>query len=158
MSEFSAALVDRYNAVIGAIVAILTAIFGIYWYIFIAYMVLNVVDWLTGWYNARNQKKESSRVGLWGIIKKLGYWAVILVAFMISYVFVHLGNDILHIDLSFLMMIGWYTLALLMINEARSILENLVELGYNVPDLLIRGLAVTQKLVESKGEKEDDTE
>ena len=158
MSEFSGALVDRYNAVIGAIVAILTAIFGIYWYIFIAYMVLNVVDWLTGWYNARSQKKESSRVGLWGIIKKLGYWAVILVAFMISYVFVHLGNDILHIDLSFLMMIGWYTLALLMINEARSILENLVELGYNVPDLLIRGLAVTQKLVESKGEKEDDTE
>lgn len=157
MNMFTKALIDKYNAFVGAVVAILTAVFGIYWYIFVAYMALNVIDWLTGWYNARSQKKESSRVGLLGIVKKLGYWAVILVAFIMSYVFVHLG-DILHINLSFLMMIGWYTLALLMINEARSILENLVELGYKVPDLLVRGLAVTQKMVETKGEKDDDAE
>ena len=136
----------------------MTAVFGVYWYIFVAYLALNVIDWLTGWYNAYSQKKESSKVGLWGILKKLGYWAVILVAFIVSYVFVHLGNDILHINLTFLMMIGWYTVALLMINEVRSILENLVELGYKIPDLLIKGLAVTQKLVEAKGESEDGTE
>ena len=38
---------------------------------------------------------------------------------------------------------------MLIINEARSILENLVELGYKVPDVLIRGLAVTDKLIEA---------
>ncbi len=158
MSTFTKAFIDKYNAIIGAIVTILTAVFGVYWYIFVAYLALNVIDWLTGWYNAYSQKKESSKVGLWGILKKLGYWAVILVAFIVSYVFVHLGNDILHINLTFLMMIGWYTVALLMINEVRSILENLVELGYKIPDLLIKGLAVTQKLVEAKGESEDGTE
>lgn len=158
MNGFTKVWIDRYNAVTGAVVAVLTAVFGVYWYIFAAYMVLNVADWITGWWNARKKKEASSRVGMRGIIKKLGYWAVILVAFIVSDVFVQLGNDILNMNLSFLMMIGWYTLTLLMINEARSILENLVELGYNVPKLLVKGLAVTQKLVEAKGDTTDDTD
>ena len=49
------------------------------------------------------------------------------------------------VNLSFLLLIGWFTLAMLLVNEARSILENLVECGYNIPDFLIKGLAVTQK-------------
>ena len=72
---------------------------------------------------------------------------VITVAFLVSYVFVHMGSDILHVDLDFLMMVGWFTLACLMVNEVRSILENLVECGYNVPAILIKGLAVTEKLI-----------
>ena len=48
------------------------------------------------------------------------------------------------------MLLGWFTLASLLVNEIRSILENLVECGYNVPVFLIEGLAVTEKLLESK--------
>jgi len=44
------AFTDTYNLCLGAVVAALTAVFGIYWYIFVAYMILNVIDWLTGWY------------------------------------------------------------------------------------------------------------
>lgn len=147
-------VIDTYNMVIGGIVAVFTAIFGIYWYIFVAYFVLNVLDWLTGWYKSRKLKEESSAKGLMGIMKKLGYWVVIIVAFLASYVFVHMGSDILHVDLDFLMMVGWFTLACLMVNEVRSILENLVECGYNVPAVLIRGLAVTEKLI-NKDDSED---
>ena len=46
MKEFT----DTYNVVVGAFIAIMTAIFGVYWYIFVAYMILNVMDWLTGLY------------------------------------------------------------------------------------------------------------
>lgn len=140
---------DKYNAIVGAIVAILTAVFGTYWYVFVAFLLLNVVDWGTGWYNARKRKEESSAVGAAGAIKKLGYWAEVLVAFVISGCFVHIGNDLLGINLSFLNLIGWWVLAMLIINEARSILENLVELGAKVPKVLIEGLAVTEKLIES---------
>ena len=35
-------------------------------------------------------------------------------------------------------------------NEARSILENMVEMGYNVPDFLIKGLAITEKMMKKK--------
>lgn len=147
-------VIDTYNMIVGAIVTVMTAIFGIYWYIFAAFLVFNVFDWLTGWYNSRKHKKESSRVGLMGIVKKLGYWVIIMVAFMVSYVFVRMGQDILHVDLSFLQMVGWFTLACLMVNEARSILENLVECGYNVPTVLIKGLAVTDKLINKDTEEE----
>lgn len=88
-------------------------------------------------------------MGAAGAIKKLGYWAAVLVAFVISGCFVHIGNDLLGIDLSFLNLIGWWVLAMLIINEARSILENLVELGVKVPEVLIKGLAITEKLIEA---------
>lgn len=146
-------ILDTYNVAIGAIVALFTAIFGIFWYIFAAYMLLNIVDWLTGWYKARKLKEESSKIGIKGIVKKLGYWVIILVAFLVSKVFISLGNDILGIDLTFLTMIGWFTLATLSVNETRSILENLVECGYNVPSFLIKGLAVADKLITDKAEK-----
>lgn len=149
-------VIDTYNMIVGATVTVLTAIFGIYWYIFAAFLVFNVLDWLTGWYKSRKLKKESSVVGLWGILKKLGYWAIILVAFIISYVFVHMGQDILNVDLSFLEMVGWFTLACLMVNEARSILENLVECGYDVPTVLIQGLAVTDKLINNNNDNEEE--
>ena len=45
--------VDRYNAAVGAAVAVLTALFGVYWYLFAGYLILNVLDWLTGWYKSR---------------------------------------------------------------------------------------------------------
>lgn len=146
-------ILDTYNSLVGAVVAILTMLFGAFWYVFVAYFFLNVADWGTGWYKARKLKKESSQIGLKGILKKLGYWIIIAVAFLISNVFIKLGNDIFKIDLNFLTMIGWFTLATLSVNEARSILENLVECGYAVPEFLSRGLAITEKLIKDKAEK-----
>lgn len=141
---------DRCNAVYGAIITVLTAVFGTYWYVFMAYLICNVMDYATGWWKARKLGKESSKVGLNGILKKFGYWIIITVAFMIPAVFVHLGQDLLGINLTFLAFLGWFTLATLLINEIRSILENLVECGCNVPAFLIAGLAVTEKLLEAK--------
>lgn len=157
--------VDKYNAAVGAIVAVLTAVFGKYWYIFVVFLVFNIVDWITGWIKARKKKEESSRVGAIGAVKKFGYWAVLLVAFLIANVFVRFGRDMLHVDLSFLHLLGWWVLAMLIVNEARSILENLVELDIKVPNVLIRGLAVTEKLIEAgidifehDGDKQEEQE
>ena len=149
-NNFSTAFADKYNAFVGAIVTILTAIFGVYWYIFATFAALNVIDWITGWIKANKKREESSKVGLKGALKKVGYWAIVLVAFLIADVFVKLGNDLLALDLAFLAMIGWFTLAMLLVNEARSILENFVEMGYNVPEFLIKGLAITEKMMKKK--------
>ena len=142
--------IDTYNCVIGAIVTLATALFGTYWYVFAGFLLLNVIDWLTGWYKARLLKQETSKIGLKGILKKTGYWVIILVAFLIPALFIHLGEDLLKVDLRFLNLLGWFTLTTLLINEIRSILENLVQCGYNVPVFLIKGLAVTEKLIENR--------
>ena len=144
--------VDKYNAVVGGLVAVATALLGAYWYVFAGYLLCNVLDWGTGWYKAYKKKEESSGVGLKGILKKVGYWVIILVAFLMPEIFIGLGKDILGVNLDFLMLFGWFTLACLLVNEIRSILENLVECGYNVPAFLVKGLAVTEKLLEAQTE------
>ena len=77
---------------------------------------------------------------------------IILVAFLMPKLFIGLGHDLLGINLDFLLLLGWFTLACLLVNEIRSILENLVECGYNVPAFLIKGLAVTEKLINAETE------
>ena len=48
------------------------------------------------------------------------------------------------------MFFGWFTLTCLIINETRSILENLIEIGIDVPLFLKKGLEVYQNKIESK--------
>ena len=62
-------------------------------------------------------------------------------------------------QLEFVLLFGWFTLATYLINEIRSILENLVEMNVNVPQFLIAGLDITQKFLDSKTEiKESEVE
>ena len=119
-------------------------------YLFGIYLLLNILDWLTGWYKARVKKETSSKAGLKGIVKKVGYWVILLIAFLIPYMFRRLGKDLLDIDLSYLSAMGWFTLANLLVNEIRSILENLIACGYRVPDVLKRGLEITEKVITEK--------
>ncbi len=150
LNRYTMEIISGYNMLVGMIVAIMTAVFGEFWYLFAAFLVFNIIDWMSGWTKARKLKIENSEKGLSGILKKIWYWVLILVAFMISNIFIVLGNDLLNINLDFLTWLGWFTLASLTVNEIRSILENLVEIGINVPDFLIKGLAVTEKLINSK--------
>ncbi|MDR2022281.1 MAG: phage holin family protein [Hungatella sp.] len=145
--------IDKYNAMVGAAVTVLTALFGTYWYVFAGYLFCNIVDYVTGYAKARKNHTESSSIGIIGIAKKIGYWIIVSVSFLIPSLFVNLGKDMFGINLSFLELLGWFTLATLLINEIRSILENLVEYGCDVPEFLIKGLAVTEKLISAGANK-----
>ena len=95
--------------------------------------------------------------GLNGVIKKLGYWVMIMVAFGMSAIFIEIGI-IMGINLRITEFIGWFVLASLIINECRSIIENFVEAGYSVPKVLISGLEVANKALEETIPDELDQE
>lgn len=137
---------DTYNAIVGGIVAILSFVFGEHWILFAIFLLFNVADWLTGWMKSRMAGKENSVKGWQGVLKKLGYWLMILVAFAASAVFIEIGNT-LGMDLGITTLLGYFVLASLLVNELRSILENFVEAGYNVPTVLVKGLEVADKVV-----------
>ena len=86
--------------------------------------------------------------GLKGIAKKAAQWILVLLSFIIPVCFEELGK-IIHIDLAILTFLGWYVLISLIINEYRSILENLVEAGFDVPQILVKGLEVASQNIES---------
>ena len=145
-------IVDRINLIWGAAVALFSYLLGEHWYLFVAFLVLNVIDYITGIVKARMLHTENSNKGMKGIVKKVGYWVVIGIAFFVSVAFGEMGN-VIGFDLTFTQLFGWFTLATFLINEIRSIFENLVLMGVYVPDFLIKGLEVAQKAVE--GEKDD---
>lgn len=145
----------KVNMFYGAIVTALASIFGQYWFLFAGFLLMNVIDYLTGFCKAKfYSKNESSAVGAKGIFKKVWYWVVIGLAFYISFSFSSLG-DAIGINLAFVQLFGWFTLATYLINEVRSILENLVEMDVKVPAFLISGLAVAEKLLEAKTKTEE---
>lgn len=145
---------DTYNAIMGGIVACLTMVFGEHWILFAIFLLFNVADWITGWMKSRINNVENSSAGWKGVLKKLGYWLMILVAFAASAVFIEIGNT-LGMDLGVTTLLGYFVLASLLVNELRSILENFVEAGFNVPNVLVKGLEVADKVVnqeENEGE------
>lgn len=148
-------VIDTYNAVVGSIVAVLTYIFGEHWILFALFLAFNLADWITGWMKSRIAHKENSKAGWKGVLKKLGYWIMIAVAFGASAVFVEIGKTI-GVDLGITTLLGWFVLASLLVNEIRSICENFVEAGYNVPQILIRGLEVADKAINKDTDSEGE--
>ena len=146
---------DAYNAIVGGIIAFFSFIFGEHWLLFAVFLLLNVIDWITGWMKSRIAKKENSVKGWQGVLKKIGYWLMIMVSFALSVIFIELG-DTLGIDLGVTTLLGWFVLASLLVNEARSIVENFVEAGFNVPAILINGLEVADKIINKENENEEE--
>lgn len=143
---------DSYNAVVGAIVTFLSFIFGKHWYLFAAFLLLNVIDWITGWMKSRINNRSNSTAGWKGVLKKIGYWLMILVSFVASAVFIEIGVT-LGIDLGITTLLGYFVLASLLVNEMRSIVENFVEAGYNVPKILTNGLEVADKIINKENQE-----
>lgn len=142
-------LTNKINLIVGAITALLSYIFGEHWILFMFFLLLNFGDYLTRWMAARLTGTENSKAGWIGILKKLGYWVMIALGFGMSIIFIEIGNTI-GLNLEITTFIGWFVLATLIINEIRSILENLVEAGYKVPAILIKGLEVANKAIDGK--------
>lgn len=145
--------VDSYNALVGAVIAFLTMIFGEHWFLFAFFLILNIIDWITGWIKSRIAGKENSEKGWQGVLKKLGYWLMIVFGFGIAACLIEVGSTI-GVDLQITTVLGWFVLASLIVNEARSIIENFVEAGFNVPMVLQEGLEVADKLINKENESE----
>ena len=147
-------ITDTYNAFVGTIIAVLTIVLGEHWYIFAAFLLLNIIDWLTGWMKSRINGVENSTAGWKGVLKKIGYWLMIAVAFAIAAALIEVG-EVIGIDLGITTLLGWFVLASLIVNEARSIVENFVEAGYDVPKVLTTGLQVADEKLNGSDEKEE---
>lgn len=139
---------NKITTNISIICTTLTAIFGIEWTLFAGYLILNILDYLTGTIKAKICKIESSNKGIKGILKKLCYWILIFIAFLISFLLIQIGYKI-NIKIDFILLFGWFTLMCLIINETRSIIENLIEIGVDVPTFFKKGLETYHNIIEN---------
>lgn len=147
------AFTDKANLIWAAVLTALTQLFGRSWPVFAFFLVLNVLDFYYGRKKAKATNTLSSAVGAHGIEKKVSYWVMIGLAFATSHVLVSILGPALGVKLDFLMLIGWFTLAVYILNELTSIVENMLVLGYDVPEILVRGLAAARSAVDEMGNK-----
>ena len=139
------------QATVSAIVTAAAAFFNKVPTLLILFMAAVMIDYLTGWIKAAFFLKEwNSKTGLQGIIKKAMYFVLIGVAFMVGYGIKELGTQI-GFNLGFSLYIGWYTVAVMLINELTSILENLyVIMPEKVPVWLVKILKIADNTLENK--------
>lgn len=128
-----------------------------HWILFLFFLLLNFGDFLSRWMAARLTGTENSRAGWIGILKKLGYWIMVALGFGMSIIFIEIGT-VIGVDLHVTTYLGWFVLATLIINEIRSILENLVEVyGDKVPAILVKGLQIANKSIDGVIKLGDDS-
>ena len=137
---------NKITSTISAIGTTLTSIFGSEWMLFAGYLILNITDYITGTIKSKINKQENSKKGLVGILKKVCYWILIVISFLISHLLVKLGIQI-NINLEFIWAFGWFTLTCLIINESRSIIENFIEMGIYVPEFIKNGLEIYKNMI-----------
>lgn len=139
-------IIDKFNAVGGTFVLLFTYFLGDHWYLFAALLALNFLDYVTGIMKSTVLKTKSSSAGFRGIVKKFSQWVMVILAFGLVPIANDMG-DIIGADVSGISpAFGYFVLGALLINEFRSILENMVEMGVDLPVGLVKGLAVLEKL------------
>ena len=149
---------NNVNMIGGAAVTAVAAVFGQYWFLFAGFLLFNVIDWLSGWARSRQKGESSSKAGAKGIMKKVWYWVVVGTAFFIGFSFEQMGQSI-GVPLHFMNLVGWFVLANYLVNEIRSVLENLVDMDVAVPAFLVKGLQIAAEKIDAAaqiGEDEDD--
>lgn len=132
----------------GAIGA-LAAYFNILLVPLIVLTVVMAVDYLTGMFSASREGKLNSRTGVIGLIKKVGYLALVGVGMVVDYLMTsalaQIGVNSDMPNLFGLMVIIW-----LIINELISILENLGEIGVPMPEFLVRTVKTLKGRVDNE--------
>ena len=116
----------------------------------IVLMVMMIIDYLSGMSAAWVHGDLSSRVGAKGIVKKVGYMALIVVAMGVDYL-IYSGIAAANITVNYNMWFGLLVAVWLIINEMISILENLSKLGVPIPDFLTK---IIKRLKNSAERKE----
>ena len=123
------------KAVLSAAAAGLAAYLGIVAIPLAVLVVMMIADYISGITAAYITKDLSSRKGLEGIVRKVGYMLLIGVAMTVDYLISH-GLTAVNIKPGIQMWFALLVIAWLIINEMISILENLGVLGVPIPGFL----------------------
>lgn len=111
-----------------------------------------VIDFISGCIANGSVEGLSSKAGVKGIIKKVGYLCVISVAMFFDYLIMYSLN-LMNIQYSIRMFFGLLVTVWFILNELLSILENVSKLGIPIPDFLTQYVKEVRGKINKKGEE-----
>ena len=115
--------------------------------------IVMIADYITGIASAWVAGDLSSRTGIIGIIKKLGYLIAVGVAIVVDYIIMTAAIGA-GVELSGFYLFGMLVTVWLILNECISILENLAEIGVPLPGFLVSVIKRLKKSTEQHGDEQ----
>ena len=94
-----------------------------------------VIDYATGIMAAWTNSELSSKRGVKGIVKKVGYLALVVAAMILDWL-IYQGLQQINVDLHYSIFFAVFVTVWLIINELISTLENLSRIGVPIPNFM----------------------
>lgn len=142
--------VNAFKAAVAAFCGALTALWGWFGWVVVAWVVCMVIDYAAGSAAALRAGEWSSKSARDGIWHKLGSVVAVMVAAVLDTVIGHLLANLPGVELPFTytvllcpLVVIWYILT-----EAGSIIENAGALGAPVPEWLAKAIAALKSQVD----------
>mgnify|MGYP005761094797 FL=1 len=146
--------INGFKAALAALCAALTALWGWFGWVVVAWIGFMFIDYATGSAAALRAGEWSSKTARDGIWHKLGSVAAVIVAGILDVVIGHLLGNVPGVELPFTytvllcpLVVVWYILT-----EAGSIIENAGALGAPIPSWLTKMIAALESKVDQAGD------
>lgn len=147
--------VTKFKAAISAVLAAMTALWGWFGWLVLAWVACMAIDYWTGYGSAMKNGEWSSDIAREGLWHKGGCIFAVLVAGILDIVVGYLLGNIHALSLPFEytvfvcpLVVTWYLLM-----ELGSIIENVGKMGAPIPPFLKKMIAVLKATVDTAGEK-----
>lgn len=142
----------KENIIKGVLTAAMATLMAYLGHLVIPIIILAAVmllDYGTGIGKAWVAGDLSSKIGVIGILKKVGYLAIVAVGMFIDWV-IRVGLKELHIDYKLEFLFAMIVIIWLILNELISILENVAAIGVPVPKWLTKIITKLKDHTEEK--------
>ena len=125
-------------------------------------VVCNVIDYFTGIVAAPYREQTvSSYKGIRGIIKKVCMWLLVVVGAIVD-ILINYSIKTVGIELQIPFIVATVVAVWLVVNEIISILENMIDIGVDIPPFLMPIVKYIKKKAEAKAtiveHKEENTD
>lgn len=139
--------------------AFLSSLLGALYVPVLLMVLFNLIDYFTGLAASkyRNDGKISSYKSMKGIIKKVCQWLLVIVGAGLDRLLLYASNTI-GFSLPFNFMIACIVAVWICVNEIISILENMIDIGVELPPFLLPLVKLIKKQAEDKTNFKDEKE
>ena len=148
--------INYAKAVVTACMSMLAALLGVLYVPVLLMVSCNVIDYITGLFAAkyRTDGGISSYRSIRGIIKKVTMWLLVVVGAIIDTLLKY-STETFGYKLPFTFLVACIVAIWIICNELISILENMVDIGINIPGFLLPIVKQLKTTVEHMGTVED---
>ena len=142
---------DKVKATVIAALSVLMSWLGILAIPVFLLVGCNLIDYATGLLAAKYRQDGgiSSYKSIRGIFKKIGMWLLIIVGSFMD-ILIQYAAECMGLGITIPFVVATFVAVWLVVNEMISILENLIDIGVNMPPFLMPVVKYIKKQIEEK--------